>query len=269
MTEAQRQAAILKTSKEQAAKARAENAAQRNGYKAASWMETAEPATVQMSEEEGESEEEVVIHECVACKKTFKTEAQYAAHERSKKHKQAVYQLKKKMEKEDRELGLEREGKETGEMEVAESESADEAAPDAEAVSDRLEDSELETVEPTSAERLSTSAIETTPVTVSDDDEDSEDINDDHVSISEFQSRVLGKDKDEELIAGMDKATLNGSEGEEDSTPPTPSGPKMGKAKLKREKKKAAAASTAAVLEVCVHMLFAHCLSNIHFPNTF
>lgn len=40
------------------------------------------------------------IFECVACNKTFQSEASWANHERSKKHKQAVYKLAKEMKAE-------------------------------------------------------------------------------------------------------------------------------------------------------------------------
>ncbi|OCF78359.1 hypothetical protein I204_00297 [Kwoniella mangroviensis CBS 8886] len=43
--------------------------------------------------------------ECVACSKTFATEASWANHERSKKHKQAVWRLKKEMMAEARAMG--------------------------------------------------------------------------------------------------------------------------------------------------------------------
>ena len=61
-------------------------------------------------EEEDEQEEEEDIEEehfeCVACRKTFKSEKQYDAHEISKKHKKAVHALRKKMQKENRRLNL-------------------------------------------------------------------------------------------------------------------------------------------------------------------
>ncbi|KAI0346304.1 DnaJ-domain-containing protein [Trametopsis cervina] len=44
--------------------------------------------------------------ECVACGKTFRSEAAWDSHERSKKHLQAVEWLKREMEEEDEELGL-------------------------------------------------------------------------------------------------------------------------------------------------------------------
>lgn len=53
---------------------------------------------------ENEDEEE---WECVACNKTFRSEAAWDSHERSKKHMQAVERLKREMMEEAEELGLE------------------------------------------------------------------------------------------------------------------------------------------------------------------
>ncbi len=44
--------------------------------------------------------------ECVACKKTFRSEAAWNSHERSKKHIKEVEKLKREMEQEDEELDL-------------------------------------------------------------------------------------------------------------------------------------------------------------------
>ncbi|WVQ83519.1 hypothetical protein IAT38_005660 [Cryptococcus sp. DSM 104549] len=71
-------------------------------------------------EEEDEEEEELgdgtgvrlddgqggEIFECVACSKTFASEASWTNHERSKKHKQAVYRLKKEMRAEAKAMGM-------------------------------------------------------------------------------------------------------------------------------------------------------------------
>lgn len=56
--------------------------------------------------ENGEDAEE---WECVACGKTFRSEAAWDSHERSKKHLQAVERLKREMLEEDEELGLDAE----------------------------------------------------------------------------------------------------------------------------------------------------------------
>lgn len=79
-------------------KARAEEAAR--------WA--ARPPSEEGSEDE-ESEDEEIL-QCVACRKTFKTQAAYASHERSKKHLQKVAELKRQMEEEDDEDTDEEEG---------------------------------------------------------------------------------------------------------------------------------------------------------------
>lgn len=78
-------------------KARAEEAAR--------WA--ARPPSEEGSEDE-ESEDEEIL-QCVACRKTFKTQAAYASHERSKKHLQKVAELKRQMEEEAGELPAEAE----------------------------------------------------------------------------------------------------------------------------------------------------------------
>lgn len=61
--------------------------------------------------ENGEDSEE---WECVACSKTFRSEAAWDSHERSKKHLQAVERLKREMAEENELLGLEAEGDDIG-----------------------------------------------------------------------------------------------------------------------------------------------------------
>lgn len=57
------------------------------------------------SDEEDEEEQEEQILECVACNKSFASEASWANHERSKKHKQAVFLLRQELEIEEEEMG--------------------------------------------------------------------------------------------------------------------------------------------------------------------
>ncbi|KAF2685862.1 DnaJ-domain-containing protein, partial [Lentithecium fluviatile CBS 122367] len=92
-------------SQAKAAKARAANAAKLKEQEDAvpEWAKAREPDEVQEETEE-ESEEE--HFECVACRKTFKSERQYDAHEKSKKHQKAVYALKRKMQKDNANLNL-------------------------------------------------------------------------------------------------------------------------------------------------------------------
>jgi len=53
-----------------------------------------------VSDDEESEEEELVEYSCEACRKSFKSEKQYEAHAKSKKHLQAVAALRKQMEKE-------------------------------------------------------------------------------------------------------------------------------------------------------------------------
>ncbi|KAJ3533240.1 hypothetical protein NM208_g8074 [Fusarium decemcellulare] len=55
---------------------------------------------------ESEEESEVEILECVVCNKSFKSEKQLEAHERSKKHVKAVQQLRRQLKREGAELDL-------------------------------------------------------------------------------------------------------------------------------------------------------------------
>ncbi|KAL1303100.1 hypothetical protein AAFC00_006541 [Neodothiora populina] len=102
-TEAERQKILRDAAAAQAARARAANAAQ---------MQQEVPAwavPVEKDEHEGEiteSESEEEHYECVACRKTFKSEKQWDAHEKSKKHQKAVFALQKKMRKDNAKLNL-------------------------------------------------------------------------------------------------------------------------------------------------------------------
>lgn len=66
-----------------------------------------------------EGTEDPEVYECVACGKSFKSEAAWDSHERSKKHLKAVEMLKLEMEVEEEELGLEQE-QELGDVEALE-----------------------------------------------------------------------------------------------------------------------------------------------------
>jgi DnaJ homolog subfamily A member 5 len=76
-------------------------------FVAQDWQKVAEPsdsaADLEWSRAEGAEDEE---WECVACNKTFRSEAAWNSHERSKKHLRAVEQLKREMQNEELELDL-------------------------------------------------------------------------------------------------------------------------------------------------------------------
>jgi DnaJ family protein A protein 5 len=105
-TDADRQKILRDAAQAQAARSRMENA------KNVQLAEDAIPewAKVKAPEDEEEESEEEIIEEieCVACNKSFKSEKQYEAHERSKKHQKAVHTLKRRMQKDNDLLDLDR-----------------------------------------------------------------------------------------------------------------------------------------------------------------
>lgn len=101
-SEDERHAASRKATAAQAARQRAANAAK---------ISEAVPEWTRIQdsdehEDEEESEEEEEEFECVACRKTFKSEKQWESHEKSKKHQKSIYALKKQMRKDNAAFGL-------------------------------------------------------------------------------------------------------------------------------------------------------------------
>jgi DnaJ family protein A protein 5 len=76
-------------------------------FVAQDWQKVAETsdaaADLEWARAEGSEDEE---WECIACNKTFRSEAAWNGHERSKKHLRAVEQLKREMQDEEQELEL-------------------------------------------------------------------------------------------------------------------------------------------------------------------
>lgn len=101
--EAQRQETIRQSAAAQAARSRAANQSKLRDHVIQDWArsEGYDEAQSDMSEPEAE------IFECVACHKTFKSQNQFEAHERSKKHVKAVKQLRWEMRVQNEQLGLE------------------------------------------------------------------------------------------------------------------------------------------------------------------
>ncbi|MCJ1368471.1 hypothetical protein MMC16_007615 [Acarospora aff. strigata] len=102
-SEAERQKTLRDAAAAQAIRSRAANQAKLQEYVLPEWTKT------QGQEETEESEEEQYIaehYECVACGKTFKSEKQFDAHEKSKKHLKAVHQLRISMREDQKVLKL-------------------------------------------------------------------------------------------------------------------------------------------------------------------
>jgi DnaJ family protein A protein 5 len=102
--DAQRQETLRQSVAAQAARSRAQNQAKMADFVLPDWARSEEQG---VDEDEESSESEIESFECVACNKQFKSQKQFEAHERSKKHLKAVKQLCRDMRMENVELDLE------------------------------------------------------------------------------------------------------------------------------------------------------------------
>lgn len=106
-TNAERQASLRNAAAAQAARSRAANQEKLASFEVPDWAQSRSDEDLgddQFTESEEESVVEVL--ECVVCNKTFKSENQFEAHERSKKHTKAVQQLRRQMKREGADLQL-------------------------------------------------------------------------------------------------------------------------------------------------------------------
>ncbi|KAJ5306654.1 hypothetical protein PENANT_c003G03357 [Penicillium antarcticum] len=102
-SEAQRRETLRQSVAAQAARSRALNQANMRDHVIPEWAQSEQPEA-----DDNESEEsEVESFECVACHKYFKSQKQYEAHERSKKHLKTVKQLCWEMRMQNDQLDLE------------------------------------------------------------------------------------------------------------------------------------------------------------------
>lgn len=249
-TEEERQAAILARSKEQAARARAANAAAQKEYQPADWTTVVEGGGIYDEEfseadEEKEDEEiqEKIVFECVACGKVFKTEGQMVGHEKSKKHKQAIWRLKKKMEKENIELGLSMEGN------VPETEDREEEGEKEEKVEVGKLHSEYTADKPSEIPPVEDAPYsEGAECEAEGRGEEGEGY--DRVPIAKPHEQVScstdapGEGEDRDLVETLAEASLHSNDSSGGQKPTIQ--PKVGKAKAKREKRAAAAAAATA-----------------------
>lgn len=240
-SEAERQKVLRDAAASQAARARAENQAKLN-QAVPDWAKTREPEELEESEEE-DVEEEVL--ECVACNKVFKSERQFDAHARSKKHQKAVHALQKKMRKENAHLDLDSSQPTSGavtpevhdeeEQDILDDLSAEVANHDVHGNAQLLDDDqhrELDDVdEQPSNERESAKPEEAN----SDEAAASEDS--DYASMEAIQSRL----QESNLHTPPTTISDVGDEAEE-KVKSDSAQPKKGKAAQKRAKKAAAAA---------------------------
>ncbi|KAL8738926.1 MAG: hypothetical protein Q9181_000378 [Wetmoreana brouardii] len=104
-SEAERQKTLKDAVAAQAARSRAANQARVvERVEIPEWARSTGP---EMSDESDGTEEDTKdVYECVVCNKTFKSEKQFEAHERSKKHVKAAQQVRREMQDDDQNLRL-------------------------------------------------------------------------------------------------------------------------------------------------------------------
>ncbi|KAK2819423.1 hypothetical protein FQN49_007863 [Arthroderma sp. PD_2] len=249
-SEADRQKILRDSAAAQAARSRQANNAKLQDFTLPEWAQTEEV------EEEfpSESESEQNHFECVICNKNFKSEKQFEAHERSKKHVKALKQLQREMQLEDKHLNLD--AVEPGEFEpISDDENGEEELTGSRtSISEQEQEATgLEPVDDSdgsisgdSPDRPLKPAADQEQEQPSSKDEGIDDLDED-VDEEEIRKHVLGDhhlakdgvDSITEKISSLSTAKA-ADEGEDDSSPVR----KLGKAKLKRAKKAAAQAAS-------------------------
>jgi DnaJ family protein A protein 5 len=245
-----RQKAMRDASAAQAAKARAANATKL----AEAVPEWTKARDMDESEEEEEEDVDDEEFECVACHKTFKSEKQFEAHERSKKHQKSVQALKRQMYKDNKNFhldddtenrgistarSLEGEGEEdmpdVAALEINDDDlSEKDPFEDEEAPFEGEEESEAEVdpFEEQPEESMKTGAT-SDPIVLSRSASDSEDS--DYASEAAIVDRLANP-------TPLDSTLPDEAKAEDVDT--APAGPKLGKAAQKRQKRAAKEAQT-------------------------
>lgn len=225
----------------QAARARAAQMAklEQEAQELPSWA-TARPDTDQEEESEEEIEEE--HYECVACNKTFKSERQYDAHEKSKKHQKAIQSLKRKMQKDNAHLNLDEDVIHSDVITPADDDlEVDVSASDSNGLDDSVADltekaGELKVEDNDTDNSGDESSTSPQPQTTNEVDSESEDEDDEYASRSAIEARLNN------LTSPSTPATELTQLDEPESSGPAV--PKLGKAAQKRAKKAAKQAET-------------------------
>ncbi|KIW14947.1 hypothetical protein PV08_07734 [Exophiala spinifera] len=239
-SEAERQKALREATAAQAARSKAARLAKMEEMDTAAIPEWARSRPSHDELEGGfssESEVEEHAYDCVVCDKTFKSEAQYMSHEKSKKHIKMLKQLQKEMRAEGRALDLEVENSAPevevevpGEGEARPLDATDEPVDlnvDGEDFSDGV------------AEQSDVDAATQVKGTSGGSEETEDDSDDDYAARSDIEQRIAGGSVSgtSSKIAGISLEDTPPETSEMETA--TQRQPKMGKAKQKKARKAA------------------------------
>jgi len=255
-TEAERQQNLRDAAVAQAARSRAINKA-RNAPKSEAvpeWMQSSEVHEEFRFDEEEEPAREQF--ECVVCKKDFKSENQYEAHEKSRKHVRAVQHIRRQMQQEEKSLNLDK----VGQQNAAEAARSAVEEPDdvniylaSDAAYDETKATEYRNREPSAAEETS-DFIEEDGVTQSngsvlalDQESSASSSEDEYTTREKVETRLSGRQEGEDSVspgshgfqADINDISVRLASEPLDGQHESGSQPKVGKAKEKRAKKAA------------------------------
>lgn len=264
-SEAERQQVLRNSAAAQAARSRAAHQEKMSEYVVPDWAQPREKSEHDGEFSMSESESEVEVIECVVCNKSFRSEKQFESHEKSKKHIKAVQQLKRQMKKENVALDLDFEDSfEASTPQSTKVESEDDDAAVSPQESQAMQQSNHAGASPPLPDEPNT-ADEAALSSLSTDD----DIDDEYAPRAKVEERIVNgttaKSKSPVLhpdddIYGVNSATASLTLDEEKAS----TGKKLGKAKLKREKKAARQAAEAEANDsvrprpLCYDLLFLH-----------
>lgn len=235
-SEAERQKILRDSAATQAARARAANQeklAKSQAFVVPQWAQSRGEDQMEFDDEFATSEEESEVEEfeCVVCNKIFKSEKQFEAHEKSKKHAKAVQQLRRQMKKEGHDLDLD----------VQEATKIVEPSPDklgSPSVQESAPEDETEPTSPATSTKSTGDLAGDEAAASSDDNQDDEyaprDIVEGRLAADEHEIDYTKQEHDDELVTKLTSTTMEDSE---DDQKPAPK--KIGKAKAKRAKKAA------------------------------
>lgn len=235
-SEAERQKILRDSAATQAARARAANQeklAKSQAFVVPQWAQSREEDKMEFDDEFATSAEESEVEEfeCVVCNKIFKSEKQFEAHEKSKKHAKAVQQLRRQMKKEGHDLDLD----------AQEATTIAEPSPDmlgSPSVQDSAPEDGTGPTSPATSTKSTGDLAGDEAAASSDDDQDDEyaprEIVEGRLAADEHDIDSTKQEHDDEFVTKLTSTTMEDSE---DDQKPAPK--KIGKAKAKRAKKAA------------------------------
>lgn len=230
-SEAERQKILRDSAATQAARARAANLEKLRQAEVAEWTRSRGDDDAEFNDEFATSEEEseVECFECVVCNKVFKSEKQFEAHEKSKKHVKAVQQLRRQLKKEGHDLELD-----LDESPAAAAPSSEKDPLDAETVAQDDESEPVPISEEAGTQNLADDNRSQSSEGPLDDEYAPRDVVEGRLAPDNQAGAAEPGGEEDELVSKMTEATIDD---DEDAAAPR----KMGKAKAKRAKKAAQA----------------------------